>query len=114
MKTTKICEKSRKIEGVYQQNHLFVSCKHPYIIKISSNNFYDYESLPYGQIYNINWLKTDVQMILFEHNLIFSVMLTFSDVLRIIHLTLSEVVNISYCRAIVHHIRNPLVPFTTL
>ena len=29
----KICKQLRKIKGVFQQNHLFISCKHPQIIQ---------------------------------------------------------------------------------
>ena len=50
-------------------------------------------------------------MIMFEHNLIFSVMFTFFEVLRNIHKMLSIVVNISD-REIVLCLRNSLVPFT--
>ena len=50
-------------------------------------------------------------MIMFEHNLIFSVMFTFFEVLRNIHKMLSKVVNISD-REIVLCLGNSLVPFT--
>ena len=47
-------------------------------------------------------------MILFEHNLIFSVMFSFFDVLRNIHKMLSKVINISDCMAIVLCLSNLL------